>query len=170
VLLLANGVSGLAVETPRQVELFQALLDELLRDLATQLVADGEGVTKVVTVKVTGAKDNADAARVADAIAHSPLVKTAFFGEDANWGRIMGAAGRAGASLDPDRVDIYFDQVQMVQDGVGKGQAAEAQASAVLKQPAFTVRVDLKSGPGEAAMLTSDFSVDYVKINADYRS
>jgi glutamate N-acetyltransferase/amino-acid N-acetyltransferase len=103
-------------------------------------------------------------------VAHSPLVKTAFFGQDANWGRILGAAGRAGAALDPERLALFFDDVQMVRDGVGCGATAEAAATAVLKKSAFTVTLDLGLGRGRYTMLTCDFSVDYVKINADYRS
>jgi glutamate N-acetyltransferase/amino-acid N-acetyltransferase len=170
VLLLANGLSGLAIADDQQIENFQAVLDELFLDLARQLVADGEGVTKLVTIKVEGAANNMEAARIVDAVSHSPLVKTAFFGEDANWGRIMGAAGRAGASLDPHRIDIYFDDVCMVKDGIGCGETTEALATDVLKKPAFTVFLDLNLGSGRATMLTCDFSVDYVKINADYRS
>jgi glutamate N-acetyltransferase/amino-acid N-acetyltransferase len=97
-------------------------------------------------------------------------VKTALFGQDANWGRILAAAGRAGVPIDPVRVDIYFDQVMMVKDGLGRGKAVEAQATAVLKKPEFVIMIDLKMASGCASVLTCDFSIDYVKINADYRS
>jgi glutamate N-acetyltransferase/amino-acid N-acetyltransferase len=170
VLILANGQSGAAIDSPARRRVFQSLLDDLLLDLARWLVKDGEGVTKLVEVRVRGAASDQDAARIVEAVAHSPLVKTAFFGEDANWGRIAGAAGRAGAELDPRRLDIFFDQVQMVQNGSGCGKAAEAQATGVLKQAEFTVTIDLHLGSGRASMLTCDFSVDYVKINANYRS
>jgi glutamate N-acetyltransferase/amino-acid N-acetyltransferase len=170
VILMANGAAGARIEADPDKAAFRKLLDELCRDLARQMVKDGEGVTKLVDLSVRGARSDDDARAIADAIAHSPLVKTAFFGEDANWGRIIAAAGRAGAFLDPDRLDLYFDDVQMVKDGVGCGADAEAKASAVLKQAEFAVSLDLNLGPGSAAMLTCDFSLDYVKINADYRS
>jgi glutamate N-acetyltransferase/amino-acid N-acetyltransferase len=98
------------------------------------------------------------------------LVKTAFFGQDANWGRIIAAVGRAGVDFAPDRIDIYFDTVRMVAGGEGCGLDAEARATAILKRPEFSVVIDLNRGNGHAWMLTGDFSVDYVKINADYRS
>lgn len=170
VLMMANARSGAKVATARQQKIFQQVLDDLLTDMARRLVQDGEGVTKVVEIKVEGAVTNDQAYRVADTVAHSPLVKTAFFGEDANWGRIIAAAGRAGVPFEPDRIDLYFDDVQMVKGGLGCGPEAEALATAVLKKPAFTVIVDLNKGSGKARMLTSDFSVDYVKINADYRT
>ncbi|MDJ0784512.1 MAG: bifunctional glutamate N-acetyltransferase/amino-acid acetyltransferase ArgJ [Desulfosarcinaceae bacterium] len=170
VLLMASGVSGIRLEAEAAQHRFQSLLDEMLLALAKQLVKDGEGVTKVVEIRVHGAADRSAALKVADTIAHSPLVKTAFFGEDANWGRILAAAGRSGIELDPDRVDIYFDDVQMAAAGQGCGDAAEARAAAIMKLPAYAVTVDLHAGDAAASLLTCDFSVDYVKINADYRS
>ena len=170
VIIMANGASGARIESPADRNVFQKLLDDLCLDLARQMVKDGEGVTKVVEVKVTGARSDSDAWALADTIAHSPLVKTAFFGEDANWGRILAAAGRAGVSFDPDRLDLYFNDVQMVENGRGCGLEAEREAMAVLKTPEFSVTLALKQGGGAAAMLTCDFSLDYVKINADYRS
>jgi len=170
VLMLANGISGVNVETGRERQIFQELLDDTLKNLARQLVKDGEGVTKLVEVVVKGAVSTADAQKVADTVANSNLVKTAFFGEDANWGRILGAAGRAGVPIEPDSIDLYFDAVQMVRDGMGCGRTQEAEATTVLKKPEFTVTVDLKMGRGTASVITCDFSVAYVEINADYRS
>jgi glutamate N-acetyltransferase/amino-acid N-acetyltransferase len=170
VLLMANGVSGIRLDSDAAQALFQTVLDEILLALARQLVKDGEGVTKLVELRVKGAASRDAARQVADTVAHSPLVKTAFFGEDANWGRIMAAVGRSGVELDPERVDIYFDDVQMAAAGLGRGAAAEARATEVMKRPAYTVTIDLNSGEVEASLLTCDFSVDYVKINADYRS
>jgi glutamate N-acetyltransferase/amino-acid N-acetyltransferase len=170
VLLMANGRSGAAVKREAHRRLFQELLDELLIEMARWIVRDGEGVTKLVEVRVRGAADEDAARRVADTIAHSPLVKTAFFGEDANWGRILGAAGRAGVDLAPEKLDLYFDEVQMVAGGAGCGEAAEAHATTVLQKPEFTVTLDLNAGAAESRVLTCDFSVDYVKINADYRT
>ncbi len=170
VILMANGASGARIEADADKSAFQRLLDDLLKDLARQMVKDGEGVTKLVDLTVRGAGSDNDARAIADTIAHSPLVKTAFFGQDANWGRIIAAAGRAGAALDPERLDLYFDAVQMVKNGTGCGLDAEAKATGVLKQAEFCVTLDLNLGTGTASMLTCDFSLDYVKINADYRS
>lgn len=170
VLVMANGRSDAKIESDEDRSEFQSLLTGLLQKLARELVADGEGVTKVVDIQVRGAAGRDDAERVADAVAHSPLVKTALFGADANWGRIIAAAGRAGVELDPDRIDIFFDDVQMVRRGVGCGDDTEQRASQVLKKPSFTIVLDLHQGKHQASLLTCDFSIDYVKINADYRS
>lgn len=170
VLIMANGLSGAVIQSPAQKDIFQKTLDEIFLDLAKQLVRDGEGVTKLVEIMVRNAVSDSDAQKVADTVAHSPLVKTAFFGEDANWGRIAGAVGRAGVQIDPDKIDVYFDDVQMVKAGMGQGKTIEAEATKVLKRPEFTLTIDLNSGSGSGSILTCDFSVDYVRINADYRS
>lgn len=170
VLIMANGLSGAVIQSPAQKDIFQKILDEIFLDLAKQLVRDGEGVTKLVEIMVRNAVSDSDAQKVADTVAHSPLVKTAFFGEDANWGRIAGAVGRAGVQIDPDKIDVYFDDVQMVKAGMGQGKTVEAEATKVLKRPEFTLTIDLNSGSGYGSILTCDFSVDYVRINADYRS
>jgi len=170
VLMLANGLSGAVIETPGDKAIFQEVIDRILLDLAKQLVRDGEGVTKLVEIIVQGAASDSDARKVADTVAHSPLVKTAFFGEDANWGRIIGAVGRAGVDVDPDRIDLFFNDIQMVKAGMGCGKAVEVEATKVLKKSEFTVVVNLNMGQGFGSMITCDFSVDYVKINADYRS
>lgn len=173
VLLLANGLAGNPVldgSDAVATAAFQAALDGLMADLALQIVGDGEGATKLVTIRVRGARSEGEALDAARTVANSPLVKTAFFGEDANWGRIIAALGRSGAEFDADRVDIAFDEVVMVKNGLGQGAEAEARATRVLKQKAFAVNIDLKSGPGTGEIYTSDFSIDYVKINADYRS
>jgi glutamate N-acetyltransferase/amino-acid N-acetyltransferase len=170
VLMMANGLSGAVIENPGHKEIFQKVIDRIFLDLAKQLVRDGEGVTKLVEIMVRGAASDSDAIKVADTVAHSPLVKTAFFGEDANWGRIIGAVGRAGVDIDPDRIDLYFDDVQMVKAGMGCGKSVEAEATKVLKKSEFTVAVHLNMGQGFGSMITCDFSIDYIKINADYRS
>jgi glutamate N-acetyltransferase/amino-acid N-acetyltransferase len=103
-------------------------------------------------------------------VANSNLVKTAFFGEDANWGRIIAAMGRSGVKFNPERVDIAFNDVVIVRNGVAVGKEAEAEASKVLKERNFNVCIDLKEGNGCEEIYTCDFSIDYVKINADYRS
>jgi glutamate N-acetyltransferase / amino-acid N-acetyltransferase len=170
VLILANGASTANVQTPDQQQVFQALLSDLLSEIAYRLVKDGEGVTKVARIIVQGAASDADAWRIADTVAHSPLVKTAFFGEDANWGRIIAAVGRAGVPLEPQKIDLFFGQVQIVHQGRWCGSEAESRATAVLKQDEFTVTIDLHQGQGTDSLLTCDFSLDYVKINADYRT
>ncbi len=170
VLVMANGMSAARVHTPDHETVFQALLDDLLTDIARRLVRDGEGATKMALIKVQGASSNAAALRVADTVGHSPLVKTAFFGEDANWGRIIAAVGRAGVPLDPQKIDLFFDKVQVVSQGRWCGPQAESQATAILKQPEFCVTIDLHQGQGSDSLLTCDLSVDYVRINADYRS
>ena len=150
--------------------IFAAALTDLLRDLARQIVTDGEGATKTVTIRVINTVTEKDAELAARTIANSPLVKTAFFGEDANWGRIIAALGRSGIEFDQNRVDISFDDVQLVQDGLARGLEAESGATEVLKQKAFAVTVNLKNGKAAAEILTCDLSLDYIKINADYRS
>jgi glutamate N-acetyltransferase / amino-acid N-acetyltransferase len=170
VILMANGLSGAVVDDASSRDTFSRLLDEVLIDLAKRVVRDGEGATKLVEIAVRGAGSDGEAHVVADTIANSSLVKTAFFGEDANWGRILAAVGRAGVAFDPERVDIFFEDVLMFRDGAGFGEAVEAAATAVLKKPEFTISVDLRSGKGAASVFTCDFSLDYVRINADYRS
>jgi glutamate N-acetyltransferase/amino-acid N-acetyltransferase len=169
-LLMANGLSGVEVINDAQKGVFQSVLNDVLISLAKWLIKDGEGATKLVEIVVTGAESDQDARRIADTVAHSNLFKTALFGEDANWGRILAAAGRAGVALDPEKMNVRFGPVLMVQDGLGCGKTAEAEATKILKQSEFDITIDLKSGKGHAAVFTCDFSVDYVKINADYRS
>ena len=170
VLLMANGNSGVEIISENQKDVFQSVLDDTMIDLARWLIKDAEGATKLVEIVVKGAKTGPEAHKIADTVANSPLFKTALFGEDANWGRILAAVGRAGIPLDPARVDIFFDSVQMVKNGFGCGKEAEAAATRVLKQDEFTVTVDLKLGQVAESVYTCDFSIDYVKINADYRT
>ncbi|MBU3949852.1 MAG: bifunctional glutamate N-acetyltransferase/amino-acid acetyltransferase ArgJ [Proteobacteria bacterium] len=170
VLIMANGMSGVDTKSVAGKEYFRILLDEVMIKLAKMVVKDGEGATKLVDIVVNGAASESDAKKIASVIANSNLVKTALFGEDANWGRILAAAGRAGAAIEPDSVDIYFDNVLMVKNGSGCGDDAEAEATKILKKPEFTIKLDLKLGNAKASVFTCDFSIDYVKINADYRS
>lgn len=173
VLVMANGEAGNAwidEDNPAAVALFGEALHAVLKDLALKIVADGEGATKLVTIRITGARDDFEAMSAAQTIANSALVKTAFFGEDANWGRIIAALGRSECTFDPEKVAISFDQVLLVDNGQVLGDAEEAKATEVLRQRQFTVTVQLQEGHGEAEVYTCDFSYDYVKINADYRS
>ncbi|MCU0592614.1 MAG: bifunctional ornithine acetyltransferase/N-acetylglutamate synthase, partial [Desulfobacterales bacterium] len=170
ILLLASGYSGVRLEHAAARDAFQAMLDDAMLALAKWVVKDAEGSNKLVEIRVLGAAADSEARALADTIAHSPLVKTALFGEDANWGRILAAAGRSGAALDPGRVDIFIGPVQMVSKGIGCGKDVEAAATGVLKTEEFSITVDLHLGPGRAVVYTCDLSIDYVKINADYRS
>ena len=169
-LLMANGQSGAMIYSEADRQEFQGILDAVLMTLSKQLVKDGEGATKLVEIAVKGAASDADAYKVADTVAHSNLLKTALFGEDANWGRILGAVGRAGVPIQPDAIDVYFADVMMVKNSMGCGREAEARATQILKQPEYTLTIDLKAGEGASSIFTCDFSIDYVKINADYRS
>jgi len=169
-LIMANGRSGISLEDNDGIDGFQHVLDNVLFELAHDLVKDGEGVTKVVQIHVENAATPDDARAIAESIANSPLVKTAAFGEDANWGRIAMAAGKAGVAFDPNLLDIFFNDVQMASKGLSCGDRTEAAAATVLKQPEYSIIVNLNMGKGQASLLTCDFSIDYVKINADYRS
>jgi glutamate N-acetyltransferase/amino-acid N-acetyltransferase len=171
-LILANGVAGnepFGAGSEGAAE-FVDLLNEVLLSLAQQIVRDGEGATKFVTITVAGALNDTQAKKAAMAIANSSLVKTAFFGQDANWGRILAAVGYSGVTVDQDRIDLHFDDVLMVSNGVFAGGDAEERGSTVLKQKEFSVTVDLKLGMGCATVYTSDLSREYVSINADYRT
>ncbi len=170
VLLMANGVSGAKILGAAEKEAFQAVLDEVMLSLAKLVVKDGEGATKLVEIVVKGALSDKDARTIAQTVANSNLVKTALFGQDANWGRILAAAGRAGVPIEPNRIDLYFNDVLMVKKGTSCGQAAEAEATKVLKMPEFSITIDLHIGKAGFSVFTCDFSIDYVKINADYRS
>lgn len=173
VLIMANGkaenpwIEEIGSEPHR---IFSDCLEEILLELAMMIVADGEGATKAITIRVCGAKEKEEALRIGRTIANSNLVKTAFFGEDANWGRIFAAMGRSGVRFNPDRVDILFDDVMIVQNGLAIGKEAEKKADIILKKKAICVTVDMKEGSFCEEIYTCDFSLDYVRINADYRS
>ncbi len=171
-LIMANGAAGNApiAAGTAAAEAFAALLNDLLLSLAKLIVKDGEGATKFVTITVKGAVSPAQAKQAAMAVANSSLVKTAFFGQDANWGRIFAAVGYSGVEVEQLKTELFFDDVQMVKDGLFAGGDAEARGTLVLQKPEFTVTVDLHLGSGSATVYTSDLSYDYVKINADYRT
>lgn len=172
VLLLANGSSDsecIEPETPES-DIFCHHLEEVLLDLAKMIVRDGEGATKLVQIKVVGAA-NEDSARIAArSVATSSLVKTAFFGEDANWGRIIAAVGYSGIDVNPDRIDISFNQVPVAVNGLAVGGENETEATKVLQLDEFVVTINLHQGKAESSYYTSDLSYEYVKINADYRT
>ena len=172
VLLLANGTAGHPSlnRMDRDGEAFQSMLSKVCRNLAESLVKDGEGATKFIEIVIRGARNMEDAKQAAYAIAHSPLVKTAFFGEDANWGRVLCALGYSGARINPNRIDLFFDQFPVVRNGMGVGSRLEEKAGQILKNKSFKIMVDLHQGKGSFSVLTTDLSIDYVKINASYRS
>jgi glutamate N-acetyltransferase / amino-acid N-acetyltransferase len=173
VLVMANGTASNAwidEDNPMDRQVFQDTLETVLKDLALQIVNDGEGASKCVTIRVCGARDEGDAERMARTVANSPLVKTAFFGEDANWGRILMAMGRSGVRFNPEAVDVAIGDVVLVRDGLAVGKKAEADATQLLKEKNIAVCIDLKDGVGCEEIYTCDFSLDYIKINADYRS
>ncbi len=172
ILCMANGAAGNKRPAPggKDHKKFQACLDAVSRSLAMQVVRDGEGATKFVEISVRGAKTPVEAKRAAMAVAKSSLVKTALFGEDANWGRIMAVLGYSGVDMDEARTDIFIGKSKLVEKGLGQGKAAERDAALALKQREIQVAVDLHKGKGEATVWTCDLSYEYVKINAAYRS
>jgi glutamate N-acetyltransferase / amino-acid N-acetyltransferase len=169
-LCLAAGTGGAVIQNETSLAVFQDLLENVCRNLARQIVKDGEGATKVVQITVKGAAAKQDAFKAAEAIAHSSLVKTAIYGQDPNWGRITAAAGRSGARVDQDLMDLYFDTVPLVIQGRWLGKEAEVQAAQVMKAKDIYIILDLNLGNYSDSFLFCDFSENYVKINADYRS
>jgi glutamate N-acetyltransferase/amino-acid N-acetyltransferase len=169
--LLASG-AGAAIEAGQESErVFLQALTEVCQTLAQAIVRDGEGATKFITVEVEGGASEADCLAVAYTIAHSPLIKTAFFASDPNWGRILAAIGRApAAQLDVDRVSICLDDVCVVRAGGLAADYAEARGAAVMRQAEIAIRVNLGLGSAAARVWTTDLSHDYVRINAEYRS
>ncbi len=168
--LIATGTAGEIGESHPQFGEFYAALERVFVRLATLIVRDGEGATKFITVKVTGGKDTNECADVAYAVAHSPLVKTAFFASDPNWGRILAAVGYAGIELDQSRVNVALDEVSICERGGLADGYTEARGSEVMKRPEITVHIELGRGDATDTVYTCDLSYDYVKINADYRS
>ena len=167
VMFLASGAARNRSLTTRDLELFARATREVARSLAWQLISDGEGATRLVAIEVRGAKSDRDAKRIADRIANSPLVKTAFFGCDPNVGRILAAAGSAGVLIEPDRLELRLNDVKIAARGALLTDALEA-AHEHMRQREFRIVLDLKLGRGAATVLTCDLSYDYVKINAEY--
>ena len=172
VLLLANGKAGHASlnRMDRDADAFQSMLSKVCRSLAESVVKDGEGATKLIEILIRRARNIEEAEQAAYAVAHSPLVKTAFFGEDANWGRILCALGYSGVHIDPNKIDLFLDKAPIVKKGIGVGSRSEEKAGRILKKKSFKVTVDLHQGKSQFSVLTTDLSLDYVKINASYRS
>jgi glutamate N-acetyltransferase/amino-acid N-acetyltransferase len=166
VLLLASGASGAAIG-PGNSE-FASALGQVCTSLARQIVADGEGVSHVVELRISGAASDADALRVAKAIAHSPLVKTAWAGCDPNWGRLMAAIGYSGAEINPETIDISFGDLPICRNGGRAPAYDENAAHAYIQQPEFSIAIDLHQGHGSCKFWTTDLTHEYIRINADY--
>ncbi len=182
VIVLANGAAGndeITSAAAPEYAIFYGLLQAVATELAQAIVRDGEGVTRFVTVTINGAVSDAEAHAAANTVATSPLVKTAFFGGDANWGRILAAVGRSGSRVEPDMCQLFIDggkapgqrlgELQLVAGGTPLDYA-ESAAARIFAQPEIDVRVELGLGVGSATVWTTDLSYDYVKINGDYRS
>ncbi len=170
-LILANGAAE-GVEITRESEylsLFKEMLIEACQELARKIVEDGEGITKVITLSIKGLTDEKSGRVMALSVLNSPLVKTAFYGEDANWGRILAALGYSGVKFDPEKVDIYIGPYQVAENG-GSVPFSEEKMKKVLQKRDVPVLVDLKNGEVEVTAWGTDLSHEYISINADYRS
>ena len=165
-----QGAGTISSASDSRARSFSKALADLMEDLAIQIVRDGEGARKQVEITVTGAASARAAGRIARSIANSPLVKTAVAGEDANWGRIVMAVGKAGEKAERDKLAIWFGDVRVAVDGERDPDYSEAAASDVMKQDEIAIRVDLGIGRGKARVFTCDLTKAYVEINGDYRS
>lgn len=168
VFFLANGLSA-KIEKTKDLEKFNSELKSLCESLTKKMIADGEGATKTIQIVVKGARSNFEAKKIAEKVATSPLVKTAFFGEDANWGRILAAAGRAGVRIQPDKIDISLKNLPLAKNGKAVF-FSETKAKKILSQKEIKIFLNLHDGKVSAHYWTCDFSLNYVKINSDYRS
>jgi glutamate N-acetyltransferase / amino-acid N-acetyltransferase len=168
VLLLASGASGVKIGAGDAE--FGAALRQVCTSLAKQVVADGEGVTHVVELRIDGAATDADALKIAKTIAHSPLIKTAWAGCDPNWGRLMAAIGYSGAQVDPEKIDIWFGVLRICRDGGRAEEFDQPAAHEYLKQSEYTISIQLHQGVGKCVFWTTDLTKEYVSINADYSS
>jgi glutamate N-acetyltransferase/amino-acid N-acetyltransferase len=169
-MLISSG-AGVEVRSGKDKKILEKAILDLSRLLAQAIVRDGEGATKFVTVTVERGRSEAECRKIAYAIAHSPLVKTAFFASDPNLGRILCAIGYGGiGDLDTGKVDLYLDEVRVARSGGRDALYREEQGVRAMKKPEFTVRAVLNRGKASATVWTCDFSYDYVKINAEYRS
>ncbi len=168
--IMANGLSGVELKAgSADTAAFREALLAVMQDLARKMVMDGEGATKFVTVKVSNAATVNDARLCAEAVANSLLCKTAWFGGDPNWGRVVAALGYSGAKFNPDKTDIWYDDQPVVRQG-GDAGTPESSLVGIMKQREFTVAIDLHDGEADYWVWTCDVSYDYVKINADYHT
>ncbi|MBN1905538.1 MAG: bifunctional glutamate N-acetyltransferase/amino-acid acetyltransferase ArgJ [Deltaproteobacteria bacterium] len=170
VFVMANGKARNDEPDEASFNEFKKGLTRIMYDLAKMIVKDGEGATKVIHINVKGASSSHDAKSAARTIANSSLVKTAFYGEDPNWGRIMAALGRSGIEMKENMVDILIDDIKIVKGGLGQGVEREKEAAAIMKNPEIFLTVELNIGEFSDWITTCDLTHDYVSINADYRS
>ena len=170
VLALANGLAGNENLSGEDYDVFAGGLRNVMWDLARMIVRDGEGATKLVSVEVKNSFSPSDALKAVRTVANSNLVKTALYGQDPNWGRIMAALGRADIEMREERVDIWIDDIQIVAKGLGRGADAEKLAAEIMTRNEFSLTVDLHQGGYHERMLTCDLTHEYVTINADYRT
>jgi len=170
VLALANGASGVAVESEDDYVLLRKHLLAVLEDLAYKIVMDAEGGTKVAFIEVSGAKDDADAEKVARAVGNSPLVKTALFGSDPNWGRIVCAAGYSGADFKADDLVLKIGGVLVFRGGTPEPGNMDDLLKPIMKERDIVIHIAVGDGPGSSLLLASDLTREYISINADYRS
>lgn len=169
-LCLANGMAGNSTLEGKELDRFQEMLDYVCYTLARMIVKDGEGATRLVEIRVKGARTSDEAEKTGFAVANSNLVKTALFAGDPNWGRIMAAIGYSGANIKEDKISISFDNVNLVRNGAGRGKDVEKKVAEVMRKREYSITIDLNVGTSYATVLTSDLSYDYVKINVAYRS
>jgi glutamate N-acetyltransferase/amino-acid N-acetyltransferase len=170
VLILANGMAGNRSLSGNDYQNFVEGLQRVLNDLAIMIVKDGEGATKIVHIRVEGAATKEDALRAARTVANSNLVKTAFYGQDPNWGRIMGALGRSDIVMQEDKVNLFIDDILIVRNGLGIGENSEKKAAEIMKNHEFKLLIQLNQGNFQDRIITSDLTHEYVSINADYRT
>ena len=170
ILALANGAAGVCAASENDRELLEAALTDLCQDLAFRIVQDAEGGTKVLRIAVRGAVNRNDAETVARVVGHSPLVKTALYGQDPNWGRIVAAVGRSGAAFEPGDVCVALGETVIFHKGQPVDGDWDSILAPVLKRDEIRVEITLGSGPGTYELLASDLTEEYIKINAEYRS
>ncbi len=170
VLVMANGMAENRDLNPEDYETFIKGLNKVMTDLSIMIVKDGEGATKTVCIAVKGATSKKDADEAVRTVANSSLVKTAFYGQDPNWGRVMAALGRADITMKEELVSIWIDDVQIVKQGLGMGPDYEKKAAKKMQDKEFSLVIDLNQGEHEDLIITSDLTHDYININADYRS
>jgi glutamate N-acetyltransferase/amino-acid N-acetyltransferase len=170
VLVMANGMAGNGASGSEGYAEFRKGLSLVMAELATMIVRDGEGATKVIHITVNGAATSDEATKAARAVANSTLVKTAFYGADPNWGRIMAALGRSGIQMKEERVNIWIDDVKIVEGGIGKGSGHENEAAQRMAKKEFSVTIELNQGKHDDRIVTCDLTHDYITINAAYRT
>ena len=170
VLVMANGMAGNTALTEADSKGFARGLETVMGELAQMIVRDGEGATKVIHMEIKGAHSASDALKAVRTVGNSSLVKTACYGQDPNWGRIMAALGRADIVMDEEKVDIWVNDILIVSAGLGKGQEAEKKAAEIMVRKEYTITIDLHQGDFEDRIITCDLTHEYVSINASYRT